>query len=465
MGAPAPGRGPSAAPCADHCTDSRYVVAKADWPYRGTSGRASLFVNVVQEVHLPVPFRRLLTYPLRLTPAEDNWASTPFGKLAAINNLSAVGDALVVVALAGSVFVSVPLHAARGRTALGLVCTMLPFAVVAPLTGPFTDRVRRGKGFVVLLSAMGRLAAVVMMGLWVHNLLLFPAAFLALVCSKTHAVARAALIPALVPDDSQLVSANSKMALGGNVSSAIAAGVGGAVYAIGGGKAVLDLDIFVFALLTVAAVELIGPKTLARAARPAPGSGSLPSDIGRMALAVGGIRAMAGFMTALVVFAFRSQGAPLVWYGLVAIGGVAGSLAGAVLAPAARARVHSNRLLVASSCFVIGATAGVVSQLHDAHHRLGAFALALLAGMAGSIAKAAFDTAVQQRVPEVARAKTIGRLEASFQTVWVLAALVPTLLPFPLALGFGGMAVLLIVVGFNLVHPLTAPSRRAERRS
>jgi len=412
---------------------------------------------------LPVSFRRLLTYPLRLSPAADNWSSTPFGKLAAINNLSAVGDALVVVALAGSVFVSVPLHAARGRTALGLVCTMLPFAVVAPLTGPFTDRVRRGKGFVVLLAAMGRLAAVVMMGLWVHNLLLFPAAFLALVCSKTHAVARAALIPALVPDQSQLVSANAKMALGGNVSSAIAAGVGGAAYAIGGSKAVLDIDIFVFAILAVAAVELLGPKTQKRTVQPVPASGNLPLDVRRMALAVGGTRATAGFMTALVVFGFRSQGAPLIWYGLVASGGVAGSLAGAVLAPAARAHVRSNRLLVASSCLAIGATAGVVSQLHDSHHRLGALALALVAGLAGSVSKAAFDAAVQQRVPEAARAKTIGRLEASFQTVWVLAALIPTLVAFPLALGFAGMAVLLILVGFNLIHPLTAAFRRPER--
>ena len=412
---------------------------------------------------MPASFRRLLTYPLRLTPAGDDWGATPFAKLAAINTLSAVGDALVVVALAGSVFVSVPLHAARGRTALGLACTMLPFAVVAPLTGPFTDRVRRGKGFVVLLAAMGRLAAVVMMGLWVHNLLLFPAAFLALVCSKTHAVARAALTPALVPDRSQLVSANSKMALGGGVSSTIAAGVGAAAYAIGGSKAVLDLDIFVFAVLTVAAVGLLGPKTTMRTAHPVSGSAVLPLDVGRMAVAVGGIRAMAGFMTALVVFAFRSQGAPLIWYGLVATGGVAGSLAGAVLAPAARARVRSDRLLVASSCFAIGAMAGVVSQLHDSHHRLGALALALLAGMAGAISKAAFDAAVQQRVPEAARAKAIGRLEASFQTVWVVGALLPTLVAFPLALGFAGMAVLLILLALNLIHPFKTAARHPDR--
>src|SRR5438132_885103 len=129
----------------------------------------------------PVRLRRGVTYPFRLGPPGEDWLNTRFGVLALINTLSGVGDALVALALAGSVFVSVSLHAARGRTAPGLICTMLPFAVVAPLTRPLTDRARRGKGFVVFLSAAGRMVAVVMMGAWLHNLLLFPAAFVALV--------------------------------------------------------------------------------------------------------------------------------------------------------------------------------------------------------------------------------------------------------------------------------------------
>ncbi len=62
-----------------------------------------------------------------------------------VNNLSSAGDALVAVALAESIFVSVPVHAPGGRTALGLVWTLLPFAVIAPLVGPLTDRVRAGR--------------------------------------------------------------------------------------------------------------------------------------------------------------------------------------------------------------------------------------------------------------------------------------------------------------------------------
>jgi hypothetical protein len=417
---------------------------------------------------VPVWFRHMLTYPLRLGPPEENWPSSRFGVLAIVNNLSAAGDALVGVALAGSVFVSVPLNAARDRTALGLVCTVLPFAVVAPLTGPFTDRVRWGKGFVVLLAAAGRLAAVVMMGMWVHSLLLFPAAFVALVCSKTHAVARAALVPAVVEGEAQLVPANSKMAIGGGVASALAAGLGAAVYALSGSKAVLDADILVFALVTVLAVELLGPKAPVQKTEPARRSGAgrvrvVPAAVRRAAVAIGGVRAMAGFMTALVAFGFRAQRAPVVWYGLVAAVGVAGSLAGASLAPSARSHAGSNIKLVASSCLLIGLTAAVATQSPDAQHRLGALGLALVAGLAGALAKTAFDAMVQSQVPEAARAGSFARLEAMFQTCWVLAALLPTLLVIPLTAGFVAMSVLLVLLGLILVAPVRAAPRHRDR--
>jgi hypothetical protein len=63
--------------------------------------------------------RPLASYPFRLGPTPDRPAWNVFGGLALVGNLSSAGDALVAVALAGSVFVSVPLTAARGRTAFG----------------------------------------------------------------------------------------------------------------------------------------------------------------------------------------------------------------------------------------------------------------------------------------------------------------------------------------------------------
>lgn len=392
--------------------------------------------------------RRAVTYPLRLGPPGEDWFDTRFGVLALVNNLSSAGDALVAVALAGSVFVSVPLNAARGRTALGLVCTMLPFAVVAPLTGPFADRVRRGKGLVVLLAALGRLAAVVMMAAWIHNLLLFPAAFVALVCSKTHAVARAALVPSVVSGEAELVPANAKLAVGSGVASAVAAGAGGLIYLAGRSRAVLDFDVLVFAVVSALSLQLLTLKP--SPVPPAPVKDGprapMPLPVKRAALVMGGIRAATGFLTAVVVFGFRTQRAPAIWYGVVGVGAVAGSLAGALLAPRAQRLARKEMRLVFSGCVFTGATAALVAALPDPHHRLGALLLSVGAGMAGAIAKASFDAMTQDQVPESSRASTIARLEASFQTVWVLSALIPTAAAIPLRAGFVAMAITLIAL-------------------
>lgn len=392
--------------------------------------------------------RRAVTYPFRLGPPGEDWLDTRFGVLALVNNLSSAGDALVAVALAGSVFVSVPLHAARGRTALGLLCTMLPFAVVAPLTGPFADRVRRGKGMVVLLAAVGRLAAVVMMAAWIHNLLLFPAAFVALVCSKTHAVARASLVPSVVSGEAELVPANSKLAVGSGVASAVAAGVGGLIYLAGHSRAVLDFDVFVFAVVAALSLQLLALKPSPAGDAPAKDGPRtpMPLPIKRAALVMGGIRAAAGFLTAVVVFGFRVQKAPAIWYGVVALGAVAGSLLGALLAPRARRLVRREMWLVFNACLFTAAAAGLVAALPDPHHRLGALLLSVLAGVSGSVARASFDAMAQEQVPEASRASTFARLEASFQTVWVLSALIPTVFAVPLRAGFVAIAVILITL-------------------
>ena len=55
------------------------------------------------------------------------------------------GDAAVAISLAGSLFFQVPSGEARDQVALFLGLTMLPFAIVAPLIGPFLDRFSHGR--------------------------------------------------------------------------------------------------------------------------------------------------------------------------------------------------------------------------------------------------------------------------------------------------------------------------------
>ena len=57
-------------------------------------------------------------------------------KVIELHAVSAAGDALVLLALANTVFFSVPVGEARGRVALYLLVTMLPFSILAPDPGP-----------------------------------------------------------------------------------------------------------------------------------------------------------------------------------------------------------------------------------------------------------------------------------------------------------------------------------------
>lgn len=420
--------------------------------------------------------RDLGSYPFRLGPRDARWRSSPFAGLAVVNNLSGVGDALVTVALAGSVFVSVSLHAARGRTALGLLCTVAPFAIVGPLVGPVIDRVRGGRKFVVFLAAIGRMAACLMMAAWIHSLLLFPAAFLSLVCSKTHSVARASLVPVAVGRPEDLVRANSRLAVGGAIFTSLGAACGAGVYRLFGSRVLLDLDVLVFAALAGLSLYLLGrsgepggaaepasgPAGVA-GARPARGRllaavlparrAAVPHDVTLGVVAMAGMRAAAGFLTALVVFAFRREGAPLIWYGLVAVGSVGGNFAGALAAPRLRDRVPERRL-VGAAALVVGAAAIGVTQMGAMQRRPAALLLAFVVALGETIAKAAFDAVVQSDVADEDRSRLFARFESIFQLVWVAGALIPTLIATSLFAGFVFTAVVVLATSAVFVAGL-----------
>jgi MFS family permease len=403
--------------------------------------------------------RAAASYPFRLTGPEAKWSEAPFSGLAIVNAFSGAGDAFVTVALAGSVFVSVSVHAARGRTALGLLCTVLPFAVVGPFIGPMIDRVRGGRKFIVFLTAIGRMAACLMMAAWIHSLLLFPAAFLSLVCSKTYSVAKAALVPGVVDGEQDLVRANSRLAIGGSIFTTIAAAVAALTYKVFGSHVVLDLDVLVFA--TVAGLSLyllrdIREPVVAPGARLAPKRGRLviPREVALAQIAMAGMRAAAGFLTALVIFAFREKGTPVIWYGLVAVASVGGNMGGAALAPSLRER-FSEKKLVAGGALLIGATAVVAANAPSDRYRPAAFLLALMIGLAASVAKAAFDAIVQRDTLDEDRSRLFARFEALFQLVWAFGALVPTLIDTSLFAGFIVVACFVLATSSVFVLRLT----------
>ena len=65
-------------------------------------------------------------------------------RLSRVHALSAAGDAMITVALAGSLFFSIDPSTPDG-VGLYLALTIAPFAVVSPLIGPVIDRYAGGR--------------------------------------------------------------------------------------------------------------------------------------------------------------------------------------------------------------------------------------------------------------------------------------------------------------------------------
>ena len=178
-------------------------------------------------------------------------------RLIELHAASAAGDAAVAIALATTIFFAGATSEARGQVALFLGLTMLPFAIVAPLIGPFLDRFSHGRRW-----AIGSTFALRAFLCWVladavadESTLFYPAALGVLVSSKAYAVTRAAAVPRLRPDDLTLVKANGRVSLAGVVGAAASAPIAGiAIYF--GSEWCLRYAFVVFVVGTIFAIRL-----------------------------------------------------------------------------------------------------------------------------------------------------------------------------------------------------------------
>ncbi len=359
----------------------------------------------------------------------------PFARLARAHALSTAGDTLVATALAGSLFFSISPDAARARVALYLVLTMAPFAVVAPLIGPWIDRQAGGRRSMVVLSAATRALVCLLMVDDVDGLLLFPEAFAVLVLGKGYQVARASLVPGLVRDEARLVEANSKLVLISGVVGLLAAVPGVALLQLGP-EWVLGLATAVFAAATAAAYRI--PRTRIAAQSPGPveraelrGAGIL---LAASAMAV--LRAVVGFLSFLVAFALRADGAPAWWFGAVLAASAVGALVGALVAPRLRRAVLEERILLAC---LVGTAVAAIGMLWVGG-RISAVLLGAVVGLCATAGRLCFDSIVQSDAPDANQGASFARFETRFQLVWVAGAFLPVILPIPLPVGFVGIA-------------------------
>ena len=392
----------------------------------------------------------LLRLALRRTArrVREETATPVFARLLAMQALGAAGDALVALALAGSLFFSVPETTARGRVLLYLLLTMAPFAIAAPLLSRALDRSAASLRGALVLAAAGRALAAWLLASRLDSLLLFPLAFAILVLSRAALIARGALLPAIAPEGRSLVRANSSLSKASAIAGIIAVPLGLVILNFFEASAELVVAAVVYLLGTVPAAGLPAPHRKRALVERVEARGAARSMTVRQAvLATGGMRFLVGFLVFHLAFALRREDLAAVGLGLLVASAALGSLVGAVVAPRLRRRLKEEGIIVLS--LAAGGLTGVLTGMRFSVPT--AAALVGVFGVAAGAAKVSFDSILQRDISEGARGWAFARFEAVLQFAWVVGGTIPVILSIPGAAGVVAVGVLANVMGLIYV--------------
>ena len=239
-------------------------------------------------------------------------------RLIELHAFNAAGDAAVAISLAGTLFFQVPTDQARGQVALFLGLTMLPFAIVAPLIGPFLDRFSHGRRWAIgaTLATRAFLCWVLADAVSGDSVALFPAALGVLVASKAYGVTRAAAVPRLLPDQLTLVRANSRISLAGVAGATVSAPLA-VLASTFGAQWSLRYAFGVFVVGTILAILLPGRVDSSAGERESglPGVGRrsrvvVPRPVVAGLRSNAGLRMLSGFLTMFMAFLLRNDPFP-----------------------------------------------------------------------------------------------------------------------------------------------------------
>jgi hypothetical protein len=380
-----------------------------------------------------------------------------FSRLAGTHAAMAAGDAALAVALADSVLFSIDADAARSKVLLFLGVSFVPFLFVAPLIGPFIDRLKGGRRFVVQLVFVARIVLSVLMAFHADNIALFPLAFAALVMQKTYMICKSALVPTVVRNEEELVEANSKLGLISGLVGFVALLPAGLLQKTVGTKGTMLYAAAIFVVALVAATRM--PRDVV-AAQPAGRVEQEELHAPGLVLAVTAmllVRASVGFTFFHLFFWFKGVDAGLVWFGLSLSLASVLTMLGNAIAPWVRHHMAEETMLTCSLGVI--AAAGVGTAMLG-----GVGSGVLLAGavnFSASLGRLAVDSIVQRDAPGANRGRAFAQFETRFQLGWVLAGVVPVLLTVPGRLGF--LVVGLIASGGALSYVLGSRAAAAGR--
>jgi hypothetical protein len=387
-----------------------------------------------------------------------------FQQLAITHAAMMGGEAAMIVALADSFFFDVDPSGARSKVLAFLLVSFTPFLVVAPFIGPVIDRVRGGRRFVVQAVAAARIVVQLLMIRFSDDTPLFGLVFVALVLQKTYQVSKSALVPAVVRTDRELVEANSKLGLIAGLAGVVAVLPAALLQAVIGSAATLAYSAALFVVALVSSLRL--PRELAL--RPdAPSAASREALTPSVQLAWAAmliLRAAAGFMLFLLAFEFRGRDDDgNVLLGAAILLSSLGTMAGNALAPSIRGSLHEERMI--GLALGLPALAGLAAAATGGD-RAG-IALAFVVGFSAALCRLSFESIVQRDGPAANRGQAFARFETQFQFGWVVAAVLPVLLPMPGRVGYlmvGAVMVAALVSYITGVRTDEAVARRVTRR-
>ncbi|MFI0351642.1 MFS transporter [Actinomadura sp. 9N407] len=396
--------------------------------------------------------RRAGGFSRRATHAGDAGRSG-LGTLIETSAMNSVGDALVTVALAGTLFFGLDVEQARGQVALYLLVTMAPFALVAPLIGPGLDRMRHARRYAIAGTFAARgLLCWGMAGAVLHGdqVTFLPAAFGVLVLSKAFGVLRAAVTPRVLPGEITLVTANARTAFAGLIAASVTVPIGAGLATVIGADWVLRLAMVTFLAGAVFTMRLpghadvpadaeIGPDAEVapdadateggehtegpvRARRRRWALPSLGPAVAEAMQANAALRAFSGFLILYLAFLLREEPfepvSSNVALALLAAAAGAGGLAGTALGAWMKARAPSA--IVLGTLAFVTAAAAAAAILFGLWTALG---VAAAAGLGQSLGKLSMDAVVQREIGEEVRSSTFAVSETLHQLVWVLGGL------------------------------------------
>ncbi|MEV5506341.1 MFS transporter [Streptomyces orinoci] len=400
-------------------------------------------------------------------------------KLIELHAVNSAGDMLITIALASTVFFSVPTDQARGRVALYLAVTMAPFTLLAPVIGPLLDRVPHGRRAAMASAMLTRVVlALTMSGaVATGGLELYPAALGVLVASKAYGVVRSAVVPRLLPPRISLVKANSRVTLGGLLATGLAAPLGGLLHQLGPPFPLYGACL-VFAFGTYLSLSLphkvdsAKGETRARMTshehRPRggkrirkPGLRNVGPSVLHALQANAALRMLSGFLTFFLAFLLRVHPldglSPALSLGLAAVAAGGGNALGTAIGALLRSRGPEKTIAL-----VLIVTLGTTIATAVLYGWFFVVLVAAVAGISQALGKQSLDSLIQRDVPEEVRTSAFARSETALQMAWVVGGGIGILLPLNGVLGMSVAAAFLTLGVATAVRGLLTAARRGS---